>query len=88
MVGGFLVVNLTDSHLKNCWTTKYLYFGGKVFFEHPLEARNCVYDLGLKWYILITNYIGCFSRRPQMGLREKLKSFFWILQKHKKSRTC
>ena len=26
-----------------------------------LGLKNCVYDLGLKWYILITNYIGCFS---------------------------
>jgi hypothetical protein len=50
-------------------------FYGKLFFRCPLPkgcSKNCVYDLGLKWYILITNYIGCFSRRPIWGLREKL----------------
>jgi hypothetical protein len=33
MVRGYFVCHLRG-HLKNCWTTKYLYFGGKVLFGY------------------------------------------------------
>ena len=32
--------------------------------------KNCVYDLGLKWYILITNYIGCYLDPPEGGIQK------------------
>ncbi len=33
--------------------------------QKVLGLKNCIYDLGLKWYILITNYIGCFLNAPE-----------------------
>ena len=44
MVMGYLDVNLIDSHLKKCWTTKYLYFGGKVFIVCPPPLRGGAYE--------------------------------------------
>ena len=35
MVRGYLDINHFGLYLKNCWTTKYLYFGGQGLFGCP-----------------------------------------------------
>jgi hypothetical protein len=51
------------SIIETCIICLYIvYDQNKWFFSktNGLGLKNCIYDLGLKWYILITNYIGCF----------------------------
>jgi hypothetical protein len=49
--------------IEDCIICLYIVYGKKKRFvteTNGLGLKNCIYDLGLKWYILITNYIGCF----------------------------
>jgi len=58
------------SIIEACIICLYIVYDQKKRFmtkRKGLGLKNCVYDLELKWYILITNYIGCFLYAPFGG---------------------
>lgn len=57
------------SIIEDCIICLYIVYEQKKMFMAQTVGwglKNCIYDLGLKLYILITNYIGCFFVCPPL----------------------
>jgi hypothetical protein len=77
MVGCLLDVNLIDSHPKNCWTTKYLYFGGRVLFGCPSLGEGASNKL-FETKTLVLVFKVDFNPKPRFGVEKLLDDKIFI----------